>query len=333
MGFFSFNCKACGHPMLSVQATDKGLNDWMADVVALTSHDRFHGVYDGYGRVGDQDVPDAAYYHEACWEMAGRPGYDGTDSESAADQGWFFDDGDHDVVDPRVTDEAERADRLRKGVEARSKARYDQKAREVYDWVTCPEMGGQEPWEQRFNYHRNYKEGQPVENSFWVEDRFDLTTDVTLTGTEDEVRAELARMWEAFVKSPEVASLVARAEEMKAEAKAQYLEALKAEGRYTASYRPSKVKGDTVAGRGMHREMFYVLDKITYQAVATFDYEGEPKDFHSDPGYSGNHSPEWEARVEENREDTKARRQKATDEAKRLNDAWAAAGYPEPEEA
>lgn len=100
MGFFSYNCKVCGHPMLSRGATDE-ITEWMSEVVALTSNGSvLRGEYDGYGRVDCFDGDDGyGWYHAACYEHAGRPAYDGP-SASAADQGWFFDDGAHDALPP-----------------------------------------------------------------------------------------------------------------------------------------------------------------------------------------------------------------------------------------
>jgi len=114
MGFFSYNCKGCDHPMLSEHATN-GINSWMNEVIVL---DKAKGViakggYDGYGRIPQVEGDDLyrvtydektgdcleACWHEACWEKAGKPGYDGS-SKSAYDQGYFFDEGAHDVVDP-----------------------------------------------------------------------------------------------------------------------------------------------------------------------------------------------------------------------------------------
>lgn len=107
MGFFSYNCKCCGHPLLSKQATD-AVTSWMKEAVVLTKRGSvLQGEYDGYGRVdyGEFDGygDGAACYHKACWEHAGRPGYDGP-SDHADDQGWFFDDGDHDMAPPDVED-------------------------------------------------------------------------------------------------------------------------------------------------------------------------------------------------------------------------------------
>ena len=54
--------------------------------------------------------------------------------------------------------------------------------------------------------------------------------------------------------------------------------------------------------------------------------------FVSNPEYKGNTSPEWEARVQAIRAAGRESREQATAEAKRLNEEWAAAGYPMPED-
>lgn len=104
MGMFSFECRGCGHPMLSRASTDKGINEWMSDCLVLKANgDRLFGEYDGYGGLGGWDDCSCdhggAWWHRACWEHAGQPEYD-EDSRSAADQGHFFDDGDHDMLEP-----------------------------------------------------------------------------------------------------------------------------------------------------------------------------------------------------------------------------------------
>lgn len=105
MGFFSWKCKTCGHPALSHGATDVGINDWMTDVVVLSKDgSRNLGSYDGYGRAGCWDYGNSngepCLYHRACWEVAGKPEYT-SPSKHSNDQGWFFADGDHDLLDPR----------------------------------------------------------------------------------------------------------------------------------------------------------------------------------------------------------------------------------------
>ena len=122
MGLFSWNCRGCAHPALNDRATDKEINAWMSDVVVMFEDgSRAFGSYDGYGRAGIWDQSDGqdepCLWHQACWEIAGKPDYD-RPSDGAADQGWFFDDGDHDMLDPRLTHEPgalERAQAVRAG--------------------------------------------------------------------------------------------------------------------------------------------------------------------------------------------------------------------------
>ena len=103
MGFFSWNCKACGHPMLSSYVTDEH-NEWMSDVVVLAEDGSvLKGEYDGYGRVGeheyDYDEPEA--YHKACWELEGKPTEFKEASVSARDQGYFFGPDVHSFSEPK----------------------------------------------------------------------------------------------------------------------------------------------------------------------------------------------------------------------------------------
>lgn len=331
MGFFSFLCKECGHPLLCVQATDKGINDWMTQAVALTPRGgRVIGEYDGYGRVADCEDPDnTACLHEACWEVAGKPEWShyGSVSEHAPDQGFFFDDGAHDLIDPRIKEGRE--DLLKKGVEARTKRRFDAQARDVYEWINDREYDDKEPWEHRFSYGRCYKDGKKLEGKFYMTDSFGLLDlPDNFDGTGDEVRSVLAKHWDEFTKSDYCEKLLARAVELREESKRKHLEGLKAKGRYEVGYGVSRTGGDTVDGRKMGCSMFYVCDKMTYENVVEFDYGGTPREFVGDPDYPGNHSPEWEARVEENRADGRARRDRADAEAARLNAEWAAKGYP-----
>lgn len=107
MGMFSYDCRGCGHPLLSSCSTDKGINEWMTEGIALfDGGDRVSGDYDGYGRLNGYEFHDgldnAACWHRACWELAGEPKFDEA-SRGSADQGHFFDDGAHDVLDPRRT--------------------------------------------------------------------------------------------------------------------------------------------------------------------------------------------------------------------------------------
>jgi len=135
MGFFSLECKECGHPLLSCYATND-INMWMQNGVAITKNgDTIKGQYDGYGRLDGQDmayvqlpmkgneshpeftgkasclINDEPYfcfelkptvYHLSCWEKAGQPKEYSGESANAQDQGYFFDDGDHDMPDPHI---------------------------------------------------------------------------------------------------------------------------------------------------------------------------------------------------------------------------------------
>jgi hypothetical protein len=110
MGFFSWDCKVCGHPLLSDYAVNReGVdNSWMTDVVVIeTSGSILHGKYDGYGRVEEHDIEhdcgrgltEPQCYHKACWHLAGRPvGYN-EGSTPSRDQGYFFG-TEHDMPEP-----------------------------------------------------------------------------------------------------------------------------------------------------------------------------------------------------------------------------------------
>lgn len=114
MGFFSWNCKECGHPLISHWRTNK-VNKWMRDAVVITQRGSIiKGEYDGYGRLDGVDITldlvwnkhgrainNPACYHKACWEKAGRPDKYGKGSKMSADQGYFFDEGEHDMEEPK----------------------------------------------------------------------------------------------------------------------------------------------------------------------------------------------------------------------------------------
>ena len=106
MGFFSWNCKVCGHPMLCSMATEHK-NGWMERVVVIQPNGSIlRGYYDGYGRVNDVEIEftyhthEPECYHEHCWEKAGKPVKYTGGSRASADQGWFFDDGEHNIDPP-----------------------------------------------------------------------------------------------------------------------------------------------------------------------------------------------------------------------------------------
>ncbi len=103
MGFFSWNCKGCGHPLLSLWAVND-VNHWMQQTTVLLSNGGVrHGKYDGYGSVDGDDIAaigDPCVWHTTCWRKAGEPKFDGP-SEYAEDQGYFFEDPAHDMPEPK----------------------------------------------------------------------------------------------------------------------------------------------------------------------------------------------------------------------------------------
>jgi hypothetical protein len=77
----------------------------MTQVVAIMPGGQlFAGEYDGYGQVGTAEDAvgwDSTVWHKACWIAAGSPtDYQGA-SDHAPDQGYFFDEGEHDLPEPR----------------------------------------------------------------------------------------------------------------------------------------------------------------------------------------------------------------------------------------
>lgn len=103
MGFFSQDCTSCGHPLLCAAATDP-INRWMTHGVAIDARGNVvTGEYDGYGALDGHEEAvggEATVWHRDCWDKAGQPtAYQGV-SEGSADQGWFFDDGEHAMQSP-----------------------------------------------------------------------------------------------------------------------------------------------------------------------------------------------------------------------------------------
>jgi len=96
------------------------VNKWMMDIVALSSSGMMYkGIYGGYGDIQgdcissdgehtlmedhriDEDGSCIEIYHKACWEQVGRPDKFTSESENADDQGFFFDDKDMQIPEPR----------------------------------------------------------------------------------------------------------------------------------------------------------------------------------------------------------------------------------------
>lgn len=303
MGMFSYLCKECRHPLLSKGATNPGINDWMCRAVILTNRgETFIGEYDGYGRAGGED--DLEYHaclHEACWEKAGKPNFAdyGSPSDHAPDQGWFFDDGDHDLIDPRITEG--RDELLKAGIEARVRARFDEKARLLRELITPSKYNPETPAKKRFSLMGRYEDGELVEGGWTIGDRLDLLSEDEHydDGEEAEVWARLEARFQADLESPEGKALLARGIEIRDEGRRAYLENVRSTGRYVVGYCPSR-HPDLQRG---HVTKFYVRDEMMFKDVAVFDYTGEA-------------------------DDHKDRMNKAVAEAARLNAAWVAEGYP-----
>ena len=116
MGFFSWQCLGCGHPLLSEYATTPK-NQWMQSAVAIpkdfdpSTQEAPQGLYDGYGtleeKVGDnmstyQLADNPCVWHKACWSAEGKP-TEYKPSESSFDQGYFFNHNqDHQMEEPNA---------------------------------------------------------------------------------------------------------------------------------------------------------------------------------------------------------------------------------------
>lgn len=100
MGFFSWNCQVCGHPMVCSDAPRHP--KWFERVVVIEADGTvLRGEYDGYGRVDGvrfyEDISggEPCCYHEACYEAVGaKPEYVGP-SQDSHNQGWFFSPGEY----------------------------------------------------------------------------------------------------------------------------------------------------------------------------------------------------------------------------------------------
>ena len=90
MGFYSWECKGCHESIKAPYDLPKNIA-WQNNYVALGPGDLFEcGSYDGYGEHGR--LPhNVELWHAWCWEEHGKPtDYTGA-SDSARDQGYFYD--------------------------------------------------------------------------------------------------------------------------------------------------------------------------------------------------------------------------------------------------
>jgi hypothetical protein len=106
MGFFSGNCVHCKHSILSDNALTQALFDnggvALTRIVLLRENLFVIGMYDGYGRIYDENhstiVEEVFYYdedtvfHEHCWRKVGCPMWSEElpISSSSEDQGFFI---------------------------------------------------------------------------------------------------------------------------------------------------------------------------------------------------------------------------------------------------
>ena len=96
MGFFSWDCNGCGHPLLSQYAITE-VNAWMHHAVSITpDHDiTIHHNPD----LRDEFTP--CVWHRICWVNANGP-IDFVPSHSSPDQGYFFDPEAHNIPRPKL---------------------------------------------------------------------------------------------------------------------------------------------------------------------------------------------------------------------------------------
>lgn len=340
MGVFSWTCPHCDHSILA--QADSSINEWMLEAVVLEPcGDRVSGSYDGYGGVGDTEIADAmesgaVLVHLACWEASGKPDFGfyadkGLVSKSALDQGYFYSDGDHDLIDPRITDSAERERLLIEGRRARDVARYGAKAQLVGEILhEAKDLEPEDRWKARFGVWEPHGHSKTYALT-------DKLGGLAATDLSDHTAAEelARRLWGQWIETDEFKSLLAHAKELHLAARAQVLEDLKVKGRYSVAYHPI-AGGDIVKKSGERdwvggRTVYAVSDALNFGDVAVMDAPWVAlgtKTFESDPEYAGNNSPAWEARVELIRAAQRESRDLAQAEVDRLNKEWAENGYP-----
>ena len=92
MGLFSWECKGCNESIKAPYDIPKPI-EWHNEAVALEPDGSLQmGAYDGYGRITRSvDYDSVEMWHNKCWQEAGCPNtYTGA-SNSADDQGYFYD--------------------------------------------------------------------------------------------------------------------------------------------------------------------------------------------------------------------------------------------------
>lgn len=196
MGMFSSLCR-CGHPLLCSAAVDPEINEWMHTAVILKPNGSvLIGAYDGYGGVdGDEcwdfiesDFIESDVWHFACWLKAGRPDFE-RQAPHAPDQGYFFDTGAHDMLDPRETfpeGELERRQALRK-----SRFEKLERSARFKDWIGIESREAK--WRQRA--FKAYVVAQGLDPIVFDEDKFFQLDEETM----DKLHARYVEIVDAFV--------------------------------------------------------------------------------------------------------------------------------------
>ena len=90
MGFFSWRCAKCNQPVLNVYAVGPDTRR-LCEVVVLVGKRVISGFHDGYGRVGDYEIPcgdDPVILHRCC--HCGERGRDLPRSKPDEGQGFFY---------------------------------------------------------------------------------------------------------------------------------------------------------------------------------------------------------------------------------------------------
>jgi len=368
MGYSSYLCKHCDKGIVDTNGTDKGINEWMAHVVMMSENGSrmIEPEYGGYeGEYERFSLSGAVWVHFACWEAAGKPEFEAYDgpSDGDPDQGAGSFRGSHDIIDPRITDEDERARLLAEGIAARTKRQFDRRSCDVRDWMQMMESSyieeeyQEHPWKRRWSLYETYPHtpegefirGSEKDGTWWgISDALNNElpdAETILRGTEEEVLAEMAHRWAQFLESDEHAAYMARAKELSDAYYREELEKHKITGRYQVSYCPPRSGHDTIKKEGdsdwhSSRTMFTVQDCLTHRTIAKMEGPLKAlgsKTFVEDPEYretsgSGYASAEWAARVKEVGVAIAESKRMAQEKVQELNDKWAADGYPPPKD-
>lgn len=342
MGFTSFDCKHCSHPMLDPMATDKGINEWMSSAVMLTENgSRVIGEFNGEGHsVGGAELEyDAVYVHEACWRAAGKPDFEEYDgpSKHSDDQGWFFETGAHDMPEPGKTCDEEawekaKADRA----EAIRRRRVEDAMEMIRGYV--PE--GDPQWKRRFTidktkpWHGEGADPWPDRVVGWylTDNLWGYTEVAKGMETKEEAYAKAEALWNEWLASDEVKAMREEYAGWQREAHERFVQSLRDEGRFEVSYRPSP--GDTITRENERtwtgsRSVYTVQDKMTYKEVMVCDGPLKEIGVKTYDGDADDHEPVWKARVEEFRAAMAASASQAKEACKRLQADWEARGCPD----